>query len=766
MSNRYRFHKKYYFKLFLIIFIISLLMISISFYSASFNYSANLSKEHQMSMAETLNNSAQNFDNLQKEIDMLYTLTWSNNAIHDFLHSSEVNGREEEQAVQYIKDLSHLNAMVDSIVLYNHQTDRYLSSRPDNTEMSLLLSTYLLDLKNFGSTNNLSKNKSLFIYHSRPNIETDRKVLSIIYYDIKPNEDKYSCISINLNVDKVADNIFANLKDTAVLANELGTVVCSNGTSDGVLTLGNVSRWTRTVSDGHKKTGYFDDIIDNEKHLVSYYKLSGYDWVLFYVSSEIGFPLLDLGNLKILSLFIFADILFSSAIAYIFTRRLYSPVNRIVKRIFNEYIDVMSNVRGSDEFSYVNNLLGILSSRIETLKAENTNYLSDIKSVYLHRILTSPLHSDAPEAEWNQYSIKVIPKELFVVIIKADDLESTSYSGKVYESMILGSADNFLNKNLNIEAVITKPEEVTLLLNFAEQDTDPYNSVISILREFQSFIIVNTGISVSISIAGAADSIGECSACYRRASELIKERFVIGYGKVIYQEYIDSTLSTGLSYPNELISELLANIRNADKASFLDNYGKLLNILRNYVYHDVASVLLQIITQCLHTMNSITINNTLLKIDFGEFDLIFSRMHTLDHTLGWFDNLFEEYLSAIHRMELLKSDKYYQEVKFIQDYIDKHFSDPNLSVESLSESVGYTANYFSKIFKKITGMCLHDYIKMVRINQAKDQLKNTKLTIREISDMTGFINQNYFYSSFKKETGLTPALYRSKCNVT
>jgi glutathionylspermidine synthase len=104
-------------------------MITISFYSASFNYSANLSKEHQMNMAETLNNSAQNFDNLQKEIDMLYTLTWSNNAIHDFLYSSEVDGKEEEQAVQYIKDLSHLNAHVDSIVLYNHQTDRYLSSR-------------------------------------------------------------------------------------------------------------------------------------------------------------------------------------------------------------------------------------------------------------------------------------------------------------------------------------------------------------------------------------------------------------------------------------------------------------------------------------------------------------------------------------------------------------------------------------------------------------------------------------------------------------
>jgi YesN/AraC family two-component response regulator len=48
----------------------------------------------------------------------------------------------------------------------------------------------------------------------------------------------------------------------------------------------------------------------------------------------------------------------------------------------------------------------------------------------------------------------------------------------------------------------------------------------------------------------------------------------------------------------------------------------------------------------------------------------------------------------------------------------------------------------------------------VRVDHASEMLKTTNLTIAEISERTGFSNQQYFYTLFKKTTGKTPDEFR------
>jgi YesN/AraC family two-component response regulator len=237
---------------------------------------------------------------------------------------------------------------------------------------------------------------------------------------------------------------------------------------------------------------------------------------------------------------------------------------------------------------------------------------------------------------------------------------------------------------------------------------------------------------------------------------------VLGYGSIITADFIGRNLQQGLSFPAELTDELENNIRSADKDLFLKNYSRLIGILRHYIYQDVVSVLLQVISRCINTMNSISSENIPIKVDFDEFNLIFSSLHTLDHTINWFSHMFDEYLLAIQNIEALKSEKYHQLTRQLQQYVQEHYSDPNLNVESLADTFGYTANYTSKIFKSLTGLYLRDYIKDVRIQRAKEMLKNTNHSIHEISAMSGFSNYNYFFSSFRKESGLTPTGFRSR----
>ena len=69
-------------------------------------------------------------------------------------------------------------------------------------------------------------------------------------------------------------------------------------------------------------------------------------------------------------------------------------------------------------------------------------------------------------------------------------------------------------------------------------------------------------------------------------------------------------------------------------------------------------------------------------------------------------------------------------------------------------------SYISHLFKKHCGKSIRAYTNDLRISEAKKLLKNTGLSIKEISERTGFFDSNYFSNSFKKETGVSPKEYR------
>lgn len=93
-------------------------------------------------------------------------------------------------------------------------------------------------------------------------------------------------------------------------------------------------------------------------------------------------------------------------------------------------------------------------------------------------------------------------------------------------------------------------------------------------------------------------------------------------------------------------------------------------------------------------------------------------------------------------------------------YINEHFAD-NITVEQLAGRAMISPYYFIRIFKSETGFTPHEYIVSVRINTAKYLLKNTRLTIKNIGFQTGFSCESVFCSAFKKNTGMTPAAFRT-----
>ena len=93
--------------------------------------------------------------------------------------------------------------------------------------------------------------------------------------------------------------------------------------------------------------------------------------------------------------------------------------------------------------------------------------------------------------------------------------------------------------------------------------------------------------------------------------------------------------------------------------------------------------------------------------------------------------------------------------KEVEDYIDEHFSDPDLNISLTSQHFDRSPAYLSSIYKKQTGRSLLEYINRKRITFAEELLKEG-FSVVEAAERSGFRDSGGFIRTFKRYRGITP----------
>lgn len=99
-------------------------------------------------------------------------------------------------------------------------------------------------------------------------------------------------------------------------------------------------------------------------------------------------------------------------------------------------------------------------------------------------------------------------------------------------------------------------------------------------------------------------------------------------------------------------------------------------------------------------------------------------------------------------------------IEQMYQYIRKHYTEA-INLSALSERYHFNHSYITRLFKKLKGQTPMKMINTLRMEDAKNMLKNESLSVREISETLGFTDQHYFSRIFKETTGMTPKEYRA-----
>ncbi|TYP71060.1 response regulator transcription factor [Paenibacillus methanolicus] len=123
--------------------------------------------------------------------------------------------------------------------------------------------------------------------------------------------------------------------------------------------------------------------------------------------------------------------------------------------------------------------------------------------------------------------------------------------------------------------------------------------------------------------------------------------------------------------------------------------------------------------------------------------LVLQRIETLFGTLGTFDSVSRKISGTIR-------------------FIKENYSDPELTTQKIAAHSNFSHTYLCALFKKHTGKTLNEYITEVRMERAKELLKDSDLKLYEIASSIGYPGANYFSTLFKKHTGCSPTTFMKK----
>ncbi len=242
---------------------------------------------------------------------------------------------------------------------------------------------------------------------------------------------------------------------------------------------------------------------------------------------------------------------------------------------------------------------------------------------------------------------------------------------------------------------------------------------------------------------------------YNEALKALDYRSVMGGNEIYLFSNLDNFLSDVKIIDDSEYKELSYAIHFktiAEANETLNNLKKKIILPENKATYafNISNVLNAILKSC--------DDFPLLYEDEIDYHQMLLEMKTSDELFDWFSQL----IAKVKRINSeIISDNIQKNLNKIINYIDSHYTDNDLSLELLAEKVNISVSYVSAILKKERNTTFVKYLTTLRMEKAKELLKNPNLKIVDIAESVGYSEAYYFSHSFKKYQGVSPKEYRN-----
>ena len=299
------------------------------------------------------------------------------------------------------------------------------------------------------------------------------------------------------------------------------------------------------------------------------------------------------------------------------------------------------------------------------------------------------------------------------------------------------------------------------VVNFAEtQQKTLRRALVSVIDELQSQSVLFDRIRVTVGVGRQSTDVSELPESLREATGAIANRLVYGPGRVIDRAgESDSTRIVSRLFDAEVRRLLLKGVEILET----DEVRELLSGLAASVAATpeitgrallaLADEVVQTLCFALKSQNAFDDWSAAQQSDF------FQKLEMCNCVRDVFLLLDAHATKLVEHVLALRKSENSKPVREAQKFINANFSGA-VTLESVSQRVGFNPTYFSQLFKKETGMNFLEYLTEVRITAAKRLLADARRSIADVAADVGYSDVKHFSRVFNRIAGIHPSQYR------
>lgn len=720
----------------------------------SINTSQNILIQLDKSTDLLLNQVENYLSSLSFDSDIINLMRYYKN--DDFVSINEANDKESNLMVlnNYIYSISFYYKNEDMVYLVNNG----LIKLDDYEDKDFL--------KNIG--NNSISYKNLYLRKIKDNFNNTVNVISMI--EPIPQNGTTPVAFAVVNID---EKYFSNIMNS-LLENKGQEVYITNLTG-GIISRNNLyGRYEKllssnSISESTNKSAINKIVTFNkEKLLISRAVSQRYGWE--YVSIIPFKSIIGQANLiKYWSMFV---VMFALVIGLIVSLFFSAKLSKPIDTIAGLFKDHDEQSESQDVFKYIENKVTNLVYKNESIEKTLSENMPILRNNYLVSLLTGKTQ-DVEEIRnrFNYYNIDFyLDGSYLVYIISVDNYESLTAMYSEYEinMLIVNLLDTIgiiVNKNNKGIVINTCPDEIAVVLVIPEEmkKNEKKKEMIEMLGiQIRNAILESGSYVATISVGSMCNKIDEISISYKDALQVLKYKPIMGNNSIIFYDDVKNMKEESFNYPFDKEDELLSFIRNGDITSIIECNKELFNMLMSIKKGNIEYFYyyMQLLSSTIKCINELGINAEAVFEHRNLYKEILN-CSSISVVQEWFEKL---YTKIVEILDSRKENKNKSIIDSVKEYININYS-KDLSLTVLSQQVYISAPYLSKIFKECTGITLKQYVNEIRVQKAKELLKNPSYKITEVAEMVGYDKVHGFLKMFKEATGMTPGEYRASISL-
>lgn len=397
----------------------------------------------------------------------------------------------------------------------------------------------------------------------------------------------------------------------------------------------------------------------------------------------------------------------------------------------------------------------------EQLKKAVTTSEQIIKSNLLNNIIDK---SELPTVEEmrKEYNLQLNAAAYRGIDIKLDYWDYEKYDkrqDRMTVEKIIMIVENNIRHNVKEHLICEKDYlNIYCLINYElAKSKEIKDNINNILSQIQEYLIGFEQYKVTIGIGSEVLEFGKISCSIQESYRAVQNRIKLGTGRLIYaellqivnridvQKYLSSYREQFLSSIEAFSQELMDNTINQIYSEFIFKDG-----IDFSCCYDIAEELIEQFFDNIIIQNEE--GNQLKQI----MKTALWHSYTLSSLKGLLkDNFCKHLENCMKRIETENA----KPIRQAKQYIEEHYGE-KIVLEDIAGIVNLNPVYFSVLFKKETGLNFSAYLVNVRMERAKDLIRNSNETIAAIADEVGYKDARHFSQIFTKTVGIKPALYR------